>query len=85
MNAVAFMQISTLTKILQLAKQGLPIVLVGNGPIASAGLNTSADGNATNDDSKITALLSELKNHERCLSVDDVGQIPNALKRINIL
>ncbi|KAJ9093721.1 hypothetical protein QFC21_006317 [Naganishia friedmannii] len=64
LNDVGFIQISTFRQILQLAKQGLPIILVGNGPLASAGFNPSDDQSATNHDSEIAALLSELKNDE---------------------
>ncbi|KAJ9123063.1 hypothetical protein QFC22_001252 [Naganishia vaughanmartiniae] len=85
LNDVAYMQLSTLARILQLAKNGLPIVLVGNGPVVSAGLNPPQDGSATDDDTETVALLLELRNEPKCLSVDNVGQVSDALKRINVL
>jgi hypothetical protein len=85
LNNVAYMQLSTLRKILHLTKQGLPIVLVGNGPAASAGLARLEDGNPKDVDSEIAVLLSELKNNNSCILVEDVAQVPDALRRINVL
>jgi hypothetical protein len=73
-----------LERIVELAKQGLPVIVVGKMSVESAGLRFGADGRAEPDDGRIQALLVDLEKMERCTRVRDVGEVPKVLENLHI-
>lgn len=84
LNDVSSIQLDTLRRIVGLAKQGLPVILVGKTPMESAGLRLGADGRVGTDDIRIQALLADMKKMERCTRVRDIGEVPKVLKTLHV-
>jgi hypothetical protein len=76
LNEVSSVPSSTLRRILELAKQGLPIVFVGTIPTTSSGLEP--------DDANIADLVEEILQQCGSAKVDSIEETPTALSAMGI-
>jgi hypothetical protein len=76
LHEVSSVPSSTLWRILELAKQGLPIVFVGTIPTTSSGLEP--------DDADIADLVEEILQQRGSVKVDSIEETPTALSALRI-